>query len=88
MKTTVVHWKRDRYDIYIGRYSKWGNPFRIGQDGDLAQVVEKYRRWVVKQPHLMNSLHELKGNVLGCWCKPHLCHGDVLAELADREGME
>ena len=29
----------------------------------------------------MNSLHELKGKQLGCWCKPGVCHGDVLVKL-------
>ena len=31
----------------------------------------------------MAQLPELKGKVLGCWCAPEGCHGDVLAELAD-----
>jgi hypothetical protein len=26
---------------------------------------------------------ELRGRTLACWCAPELCHGDVLAELAD-----
>ena len=32
--------------IYIGRGSKWGNPFRIGPDGDRATVIAKYERWL------------------------------------------
>ena len=71
------------YDVYIGRGSKWGNPFRIGMDGSRDEVVAKYRVWVVQQPHLMASLEELRGKVLGCWCKPLLCPGDVLAELLE-----
>ena len=27
--------------FYIGRGSKWGNPFRIGPDGDRATVIAK-----------------------------------------------
>ena len=80
----VVHCKRDKYDVYIGRPSKWGNPFSIGKDGNRDEVIEKYREWIVKQPELMNSLGELKGKVLGCWCKPLACHGDVLLELTGR----
>ena len=30
---------------------------------------------------LMNSLSELRGKRLGCWCKPERCHGNVLIEL-------
>lgn len=77
----VVHCKRDSYDTYIGRPSRWGNPFEIGKDGNREEVIAKYREWVVKQPELMASLHELEGKVLGCWCSPNACHGDVLIEL-------
>jgi len=83
--TTVCHCKKEQYDIYIGRPTKWGNCFVIGKDGTRKEVVEKYRQWVLQQPELMASLGELKGKRLGCWCKPHACHGDVLAELADSQ---
>ena len=32
--------------VYIGRGSKWGNPFRIGPDGDRAAVIAKHARWL------------------------------------------
>lgn len=83
MKTRVVHCKREPYDVYIGRPSKWGNPFVIGTDGTREQVIAKYRRWLESQPQLLAALPELKGKTLGCWCAPDACHGDVLAELAD-----
>ena len=83
-KTRVVHCKVEPFDIYIGRPSKWGNPFKIGKDGSREEVIQKYRQWVRTNPMLMTQLTtELKGKVLGCWCKPDACHGDVLAELAD-----
>ena len=78
----VVHCKRDRYEVYIGRPSKWGNPFVITRDGTREQVVAKYRAWVLSRPELVAALPELRGKTLGCWCAPQLCHGDVLAELA------
>lgn len=77
----VVHCKRDAFDVYIGRPSKWGNPFVIGRDGNRDAVIEKYRKWVLSQPDLLRDLPELRGKVLGCWCKPKACHGDVLVEL-------
>ena len=79
--TRVVHCKRERYDVYIGRPSKWGNPFVIGPDGSREQVIKKYRAWVLAQPALMAALPELDGKILACWCAPRPCHGDVLAEL-------
>lgn len=100
----VVHCKRKRFDVYIGRPSKWGNPFthlsggegnstpyRHSRRGSLAKVVvanreeaiRHYREWIVTQPELMAALPELRGKVLGCWCAPLACHGDVLVELAN-----
>lgn len=83
-ETTVVHCKVSPYDVYIGRPSIWGNPFNIGHDGDREEVVEKYRQWIMCQPQLLARLPELQGKRLGCFCTPQLCHGEVLAELADR----
>lgn len=68
-------------DVYIGRPSKWGNPFSIGEHGNRAEVIEKYRNYINRNSNLLNSLHELKGKCLVCWCAPLACHGDVLEEL-------
>lgn len=80
-KINVVHCKRDNYDFLITRPSKWGNPFIIGVHGTRKEVIEKYRQYILDTPELFNSLPELKGLTLGCWCKPDACHGDVLVEL-------
>lgn len=95
-ETTVVHNQQDDYDVYIGRAvpeaglkaSKWGNPIVLADDSDeeRERVIIEYRAWIVEQPELMASLGELRGLRLGCWCAPKLCHGDVLAELADQFG--
>lgn len=82
--TRVVHCKRNRFDVYIGRPSKWGNQFVIGRDGTRAEVIEKYRAALIANSRLMGELPELKGKVLGCFCAPQPCHGDVLAELANQ----
>jgi hypothetical protein len=83
MPTVVVHCQKEDYDVYIGRPSKWGNKFVIGKDGTREEVVKKYREWLLTQPELLDSLRELKGKRLACWCYPRLCHGNVLTELAD-----
>lgn len=80
----VVHCKKEKFDVYIGRPSPWGNPFEIGHDGTREEVIQKYAEWIKKQPHLMAKIHELKGKTLGCWCAPRPCHGDVLAKLAEQ----
>lgn len=87
MTCRVVHSNKELYDVYIGRPSKWGNPFKIGVDGTRREVIEKYEQYILNSPHLLNSLHELEGKVLGCWCKPNPCHGDVLVKLVNRKGI-
>lgn len=82
----IVHCKREPYDVYIGRGSKWGNPFVIGKDGTREEVIEKYRQYILSKTFLLESLHELKGKTLGCWCAPKACHGDVLKELVKQHG--
>ena len=80
--TSVVHCKRDPYDVYIGRPGPYGNPFTIGKDGNREEVVEKYAEWVLTQPELLATIRtELNGKVLGCFCAPKLCHGDIIVEL-------
>ena len=86
--TKVVHCKKEKYDVYIGRPSKWGNPFIIGRDGTREEVIEKYREYIMQRPDLLSDLHELKGKVLGCWCKPKPCHGDVLVELIEKKSIK
>lgn len=83
--TQIVNKYRDSYDIYIGRGSKWGNPFKIGIDGTREDVIEQYRDWIQTQPHLFNSLEELRGKTLGCFCSPQACHGDILVELLNND---
>lgn len=82
METSVVNIKEDTYDVYIGRGSKWGNPFIIDEHGTRSQCIEQYKIYILKS-ELMDDLHELEGKILGCHCKPKKCHGDVLKELVD-----
>jgi hypothetical protein len=70
--------------VYVGRPSKWGNPFMIGRDGTRDEVIAKYRAWIVQQPALMAALPELRSKDLICWCSPSRCHSEVLIELANR----
>lgn len=67
----------------IGRTTPFGNPFVIGQDGTREQVIEKYRKYfyyrIASDPVFKERVHRLRGKLLGCWCKPKPCHGDVIA---------
>lgn len=83
----MVHCKKSKYDIYIGRPSIWGNPFVIGKDGTRDECISLYENWIKTQPQLMEKLPILVNKTLGCWCKPNLpCHGDVLLKLIEQIG--
>jgi hypothetical protein len=87
--TRVVHCKREAYDVYIGRPGPWGNPFRIGVDGSRERIIELFEQWVTtsNDPNavwIREHVAYLGGKVLGCWCSPQPCHGDVLARMAWR----
>jgi hypothetical protein len=76
--------------VYIGRPSKWGNPFSHLPDTLAAyrvatreEAIASYEAWIRTQPHLMRALPTLRGKDLACWCTPLACHGDVLMRLAN-----
>ena len=77
--------------MFIGRPSIWGNPF-TERDGDTrAEVIRKYKEWLLYDPEaedVRKLLPTLEGKTLGCWCKPKACHGDVLAEIVDNKILE
>jgi hypothetical protein len=89
MPTTVVNMKTDDFDVYIGRPSILGNPFAIGKDGDRKEVLEKYEKYFLERvendPIFRKAVMNAKGKVLGCFCKPLDCHGDVIAKWVDSQ---
>lgn len=69
--------------VYIGRGSIWGNPFKIGPDGNRADVIMKHAQWFFTQEELVGSILDLQGRDLVCYCNPLPCHGDLLLWLAN-----
>lgn len=88
----VVHCKRERHHVYIGRPSKWGNPFVVGKHGVRGECIALHgadmRSRLRKDATLWAALDELRGLVLGCWCAPRPCHGDLLVYLANASAQE
>lgn len=84
---TVVNKYKEDYDVYIGRGSPWGNPFKIGSDATREEVIEKYKLYLWEQIKsgkvTKQMLLELKGKRLGCFCKPQACHGDVIVKAVE-----
>jgi hypothetical protein len=71
--------------VVVARPSRWGNPFRIGVDGDRSACIRRYRQALV-QHELTYSVddvrRELGGRDLACWCPlGEPCHADVLVDL-------
>ena len=77
--------KDQKYDLYIGRGSTWGNPYAIGFDGDREEVIRKFSydfsRGFLK--FTKDDVLSLRGKRLGCHCKPSSCLGDVLADFVN-----
>lgn len=90
MPTTVVKVNRrnPNFTVYIGRAwaglpdSKWRNPFHERQYGR-AECIRRYEEYIRSKPELIEAIPELVDQVLGCWCKPEACHGDVLVKLVE-----
>jgi hypothetical protein len=64
--------------------SEWANPFKVGKDGNIDEVLVKYEKYIRSRSDLLESLSELKGKRLGCWCRgkgEDKCHGDILVKL-------
>lgn len=88
-RTYVVHLGRSAYDVYIGRAGKghdgyFGNPIKLEHESERDKVLGRYRDYFYKRlesdPEFKRRIHELRGKILGCFCKPLKCHGDVIAE--------
>lgn len=89
-KTVVVNRHYKSYTVYIGRGTKFGNNYRIGPDGTREDVIAKYKKDFYENPELQEAVwNELRGEILGCSCKPLACHGDIHVEyIENRERIE
>lgn len=91
----VKGWRKPYFSKYVGRGSRWGNPYRIGdQDpilvdhtmdrGDVVRMFEWYAAQQIQRNPIW--LEPLRGRDLCCWCPPDQpCHADVLLRMANEE---
>ena len=78
----VVNCKKEKYTHYIGRPSVFGNPFQIGKHGDRTKCIRMYKTWVGLQYPILAAINKLPADaILGCWCSPEPCHGDVIVDI-------
>ena len=85
-------WRMPKGAIFIGRGTKWGNPFKVSEDLDARGSVRRYFSYL-DQSIQMGGLNpkELKGKTLVCWCgdwqfgEPEIdCHGVLLLKIANQ----
>lgn len=92
-RTRVVNINKAPYDVYIGRGKGqdgyFGNPFKLYDESQRLQVALSYEEWfrfrLFIDPLFKQRVHALKGKTLGCFCKPAICHGDVIADYLNWE---
>lgn len=91
-------WKMPPNTVYVGRPTKWGNPFRVrgkcfipAIQQTAAQAVKRFRESIHPVPlqlgFAQGDISELRGKDLACWCPlDQPCHADVLLEIANQGG--
>ena len=87
----VINLRKEKYTHYIGRGSIFGNPFAIGKDGNREEVIIKCEEWLRNNIFEANSdgltdigyaIYDLpEYAILGCYCKPQACHGDIIIKI-------
>lgn len=86
-KTVVVNRHYKTFTKYIGRGTKFGNKYEIGPDGTREDVIAKHKKDFYDDWELQEAVwNELRGETIGCSCKPLACHGDTYVEyIQNRE---
>ena len=71
--------------VYVGRPTKWGNPFKMRSEGERDFVCDQFEmHFGMGQLRVTREdLHELRGKDLVCWCSPLRCHADFLLKAAN-----
>jgi hypothetical protein len=79
-------WRTPPNTIYVGRPTKWGNPYEVGVAFATAtEAVAAYLTYVSANGYIDEIRAELRGKDLSCWCRAGApCHADVLLEIANR----
>jgi len=88
MATTVINVRtKSRTGVtMIDRSTVFGNPFPINFRCSREQSITKYKVWfyeMINHDQFREAVELLKNRVLGCWCKPLACHGDIIVEYLD-----
>jgi len=80
-------WKNTTNAIYVGRPTKWGNPYKVTKIISAKLAVLMYQDYLDRNPHLKEMAKKrLRGHDLCCWCPlGNPCHADVLLLICSGE---
>lgn len=85
-------WRLPPNTVYVGRGTKWGNPFPFDHQRYLGKswAVDAYAQWLTSTLQgmtlLREHLHELKGKNLASWERlDEPSHADLLLTLANED---
>lgn len=88
----IKGWKMPANTVYVGRPSRWGNPYDYWKDrqASVDAFREMWTNFIAKEPDALPRLQRnLGGKNLACWCPlTSECHADVLLELANQPVCE
>ncbi|MDG4753791.1 DUF4326 domain-containing protein [Micromonospora sp. WMMD718] len=79
-------WRMPAGAVYVGRPTRWGNPFVRSTSGEgRAEAIRLFRRWVAEHQEYAAAVRvELAGKTLACWCPlDEPCHADELLRIAN-----
>ncbi len=77
-------WRMPDNAVYVGRPTKWGNPFGLA-DTFRWWLLTPRPRGDVERDAILDDIERLRGRNLACWCPlDRPCHADVLLELANQ----
>jgi hypothetical protein len=78
-------WKMPTNTVYVGRPTKWGNPYPLNSIWSREEALSKFKEWADKWL-TKEDLAELKGRDLACWCREgEACHADYLLLISNKQ---
>lgn len=80
----VTGWRMPANTVYVGRPTKWGNPFKYASTFRKWLDGEIFFQWAARRKVILSDLEELRGKDLACWCAlDQPCHADILLKMAN-----
>lgn len=84
-------WKMPPNTVYVGRPTRWGNPYELRDEARRQEALLYYETWLQNRLKFEpRFLEPLRGKDLACWCpledkngNPVPCHADILLKFVE-----